>query len=115
MDGQAKLNTSGITPLEYNVVIHIPEAETQTAGGLLLTDEAIERDQTRMTRGTLVAVSPMAFSFEEWPEGESTPQPGQQVIFEKYAGGELHDGDDGEKYRVVKDKQVVAYYTGGGK
>lgn len=97
---------SGIHPIEYNVVVKPEKVAEQTSGGLYVPDAARERDQYGEHKGVLVALSPMAFSFEEWPEDEPKPQKGQRVIFVKYAGT-LVQGDDGEDYRVMKDKDVL--------
>lgn len=98
---------SGITPIEYNVVVRPDVVEAKTKGGLYLSDEVVERDQSGMTRGTLVAVSPMAFTFDDWPDGMAKPEVGQRVAFVRYAGT-LVPGADGEDYRVMKDKDVLA-------
>ena len=98
--------SSGITPIEYNVVVKPEKVAERTTGGILIPDAARERDQYGEHKGVLVALSPMAFSFEEWPEDEPKPSVGNRVIFIKYAGT-LVQGDDGEDYRVMKDKDVL--------
>ena len=98
---------SGIRPIEYNVVVKPEKVEEKTKGGIYIPDETKDRDQFGQHRGVLVGVSPMAFDFEDWPEGEPKPEVGQEVIFVKYAGT-LVKGRDGEDYRVMKDKDVIA-------
>lgn len=100
------MNPSGIRPIEYNVLIKQDKIEEKTKGGLHLPGETQDREKHAQTRGVLVAVSPMAFSFDEWPEGEPKPQVGQRVFFARHAGTFV-EGEDGEEYRVVKDKDVV--------
>lgn len=97
---------SGITPIEYNVVVKPEKVAEQTTGGIVLPDEVREKDQYGEFKGTLVATSPMAFSFDEWPADEPKPKPGQRVVFVRYAGT-LVKGDDGEDYRIMKDKDVL--------
>ncbi len=97
---------SGITPIEYNVLVKPEKVEEQTSGGLYLPDQAQDTDQHAAQRGELVALAAMAFSFDEWPDDVPKPQVGQRVIFVKYAGT-LVEGDDGENYRVMKDKDVL--------
>ena len=99
--------TGGIRCVEYNVLIKQDEVSEKTSGGLYLSEETKDRDRHSETRGTLVGVSPMAFSFDEWPPDEPKPQVGQAVIFAKHAGVFV-EGNDGVEYRVVKDKDVVA-------
>ncbi len=98
--------SSGINPIVYNVVVKPEKVAEQTSGGLYVPDAARERDQYGEHKGTLVAVSPMAFSFVEWPDDVPKPQIGQRVIFVKYAGT-LVQGADDEDYRVMNDKDVL--------
>ena len=56
---------------------------------------------------SIVAVSPMAFAFDDWPQDEPTPKPGDRIVFARHAGTFV-TGKDDEQYRVVKDKDVVA-------
>ena len=97
----------GIEPMEYNVLIAPEAAETVTAGGIIIPEKAAETSQLANQRGRLVALSPHAFSYAEWPEGARKPQVGDAVIFAKYAGA-LIDGNDRKEYRVIKDKDVIA-------
>lgn len=100
-------NPSGIEPIEYNLVVRPEKVAEKTVGGVVIPDSTRDRDQYGEHKGVIVAISPMAFSFEEWPRDEPKPQPGQRVVFVKYAGT-LVRGKDGEDYRVMKDKDVLA-------
>lgn len=100
-------NKSGIQPLEYNVLVKQSATDTKTAGGLVLPEEVQERNKHSETQGVIVAVSPMAFSFDEWPAGAPKPKEGDRIVFARHAGTFV-EGLDGEEYRVVKDKDVVA-------
>lgn len=100
-------NTSGIQPIEFNVLIKQDATGGQTKGGLHLPDEVKEREKHGQTHGVLVAVSDLAFNEDIWPEGRDKPQPGQRVAIAKHTGTFV-TGNDGEEYRLVKDKDVVA-------
>lgn len=101
-------NESGIFPVEYKIVIAPIEVNEKTKGGIIIPDETKERDQFAQMKGTLVAVSPHAFTYEDWKGNESSkPKPGDTVLFAKYAGAVV-DGKDGKKYRIVNDKDVCA-------
>ena len=98
----------GFDPVEYNVVIAPEQVETVTKGGILLPDQTKEMDEIAQVRGLLVAASPLAFNFDQWPEdAPRKPRPGDHVVYAKYAGT-LLKGDDGREYRVCKDKDIVA-------
>lgn len=104
-------NPSGIEPIEYKVLIR-PVEETgyvQLKSGfkLLKPDDTKERDEHAAMEGTIVAVSPLAFSYEEWPATASKPQVGETVIFARYSGNTI-TGNDGGKYRIMNDKDIIA-------
>ncbi len=100
------LTSSGISPIVYNVVVKPEKVAERTTGGILIPDAVRDRDQYGEHKGVLVAISPMAFSFVEWPDDAPKPQIGQRVIFVKYAGT-LVQGEDGDDYRVMNDKDVL--------
>ena len=98
----------GLDPVEYNVLIAPEEFEAVTKGGIILADATKEREELAQVRGLLVAVSPLGFNFDTWPEdGPPRPKAGDHVIYAKYAGT-LIKGDDGREYRLCKDKDVAA-------
>lgn len=97
----------GIRPIEYNVLIKQDEVEEKTSGGVFIPGQEQDRQKHAQTRGEIVAMSPMAFSFDDWPQGEPKPELGQRVVFGRHAGTFV-EGVDGNEYRVVKDKDVVA-------
>src|SRR5687768_13967679 len=91
----------GIYPTEYNVLIAVAEFQERSSGGIILTARTQDQEQHAVTRGRLVAVSPLAFTFakpEEWGDGRR-PQPGDAVLTGRYAG-EILEGKDGRKYRL---------------
>jgi chaperonin GroES len=100
------VNDSGIRPMEYNVLVKPAEVETKTKGGLILADSTVEKEEFGRMEGTLVATSPMAFSFAEWPDGAPKPQVGNRVLFSRYQATEL-TGRDGAKYWMMKDKSIM--------
>jgi chaperonin GroES len=103
------MNSSGIMPVEYNVLVKPREVEEQTKGGLLIPDQMKEREQFAQQEGTLVAVSPGAFGFNypEWPTDARKPQAGDAVLFAKYQATEVR-GRDGVTYWMMKDGAIAA-------
>jgi co-chaperonin GroES (HSP10) len=104
-------NKSGIRPVEYKVLIRPDEEKgfVELKGGhkLWKPDETKERDQHAAMEGVLVEASPLAFSYDEWPEDSPRPQAGDRVIFARYAGINTR-GADGRDYRLMNDKDIVA-------
>jgi chaperonin GroES len=93
-------------PTEFNVVVELDPAESKTPGGIILLDSKTERDRLASDEGTLIAVSPHAFTYADWPEGARRPQLGDRILFPRYTG--ILRETDGRTFRVIKDKDVVA-------
>ena len=85
-----------IRPLGTRVVIEPKEAETMTAGGLYIPDNAKEKPQ----QGVVVAVGPG--SADEAMEVAI----GDVVLYGKYAGTEVTV--DTKKYLIVKQADFLA-------
>lgn len=102
------MNDSGIFPLEYNVLVSPKVVEEKTDGGLIIPDETREREQFGQMEGTLVAISPAAFTYnyEGWPDNHPLPEVGDRVVFSKYQATEIK-GKDGEKYWLMKDRSLA--------
>lgn len=100
------MNPSGITPVEFNVLVKQDAVEEVTRLGLHKPADVIEREKHSQTLGKIVAVSPMAFNEDIWPPDMDRPVPGQRIVFARHAGTFVK-GNDGEEYRIVKDKDVV--------
>lgn len=96
----------GLRPTEYNVVV-APAVMPERAGSIFLPDEAQERMGLALQIGRLVAVSPIAFNYDDdWPD-LGKPEVGNVVWFSRFAGGEF-TGADGRVYRLIKDKDIGA-------
>lgn len=95
-----------IEPMAFNVVVEIDKAETVSKGGIILLDSTTERDRLACEEGTLVAISPLAFSYAKWPEDARKPEVGDRVMVNRYAG--MLREKDGKDYRIVEDKSLVA-------
>lgn len=98
----------GIAPHEFNVLVLPRELENKSASGLIqITEDQIEREREAVIEGMLVAVSPAAFSYAEWPKDQEPPKAGDHIYFKRYAGVWV-EGDDGRQYRIMADKDVIA-------
>ena len=100
----APRNETGMTPLEYKVLVKLDPVEEKTSGGIILLDERKERDQMAATAGTLIAVGGNAF--EDW-KGRK-PVEGERVLISKYAGQTPKAGDTESLYRFCQDKDIIA-------
>ena len=85
-----------IKPIGERVLIETLEAETKTAGGIIIPDNAQEKPQ----RGKVIAVG------DGTAEVKLTLKAGDKVLYGKYAGTEITY--EGKKYIVMKESDVLA-------
>lgn len=89
----SKLN---IKPLADRVLIEPLAAETKTASGIIIPDNAKEKPQ----KGTVVAVGPGT------KDENITVKVGDTVLYGKFAGTELKlDGND---YLMMRESDILA-------
>lgn len=100
-------NTSGVAPLDQRVLVKPDPVEERTKGGIILAAQTLEQQEYATVKGTLVAAGVNAWAEAKAARGFIPPLPGDRVMIAKY-GGVVIDGDDGEKYRILNDEDVVA-------
>ena len=90
-----------LTPLEDKITVKQAEAQTQTASGLYIPDNAKEKPQ----QGEVLAVGPGRRD----DKGERIPMDvkvGDKVLYSKYGGTEVHY--EGEDYLIVGARDILA-------
>ena len=85
-----------IQPLADRVVVEAAPAETKTASGIIITDNAQEKPQ----KGTVVAVG------NGKPEEPMTVKVGDTVLYGKYAGTEV--AIDGKDVLIMRESDIFA-------
>jgi len=85
-----------IKPLADRVLIKVSEAETKTASGIIIPDNAQEKPQ----KGTVIAVG------KGTKENPMSVNKGDIVLYGKYAGTELKH--DGEEFIIMKESDIFA-------
>ncbi|MHA1518516.1 MAG: co-chaperone GroES [Alphaproteobacteria bacterium] len=97
----AKRGKRSIKPIKDNLLIERLEAESKTAGGILLPDAAKEKPR----EGKVLAVGPGA----TLESGERKPfqvEVGDRVLFSSYAGTEITI--DGKEYLLMTENDILA-------
>ncbi len=92
-----------IVPLGERVVVKRAEAESTTAGGIVLPDSAQDKPQ----RGEVIAVGEGHMN----SKGEKIPlsvKEGDRVIFSPYGGEEIEVAD--EKLLLLRESDILATY-----
>ena len=85
-----------IQPLADRVVVEAAPAETKTASGIIIPDNAQEKPQ----KGTVVAVG------NGKPEEPMTVKVGDTVLYGKYSGTELKL--EGTEYLMMRESDILA-------
>ena len=90
-----------IKPLHEKVVVERMDAETKSAGGILIPDSAKEKPM----KGTVIAVGPGRV-LESGEVKALEVKKGDKVLFGGYAGSEVKL--DGKNYLIVDESEIFA-------
>jgi co-chaperonin GroES (HSP10) len=101
------VNSSGLIPTEFCVVVEM-DAAPEKIGNIFMPSDVADREKLQADEGLLVAVSPLAFTYDNWPEGSRKPQVGDRVVFRKFAGLLRTNKENGKDFRLLNDKDIVA-------
>ncbi len=87
-----------LEPLGDRLILKLQDAEMQTKGGILLTSGS----QEKPVQGTVSKVGPGAWDEEKKAVKPMNVKVGQDVVYFKYAGDQMQDGE-GNKYVVLHE------------
>jgi chaperonin GroES len=90
-----------IRPLADKVLVERLEAETKTAGGIVLPDSAKEKPQ----RGKIVSVGEGKV-LDDGSRQKPQVKKGDVVLFTSYAGTDVKI--DGKEYLIMNDSDIMA-------
>ena len=90
-----------IRPLADKVLVQRLEAETKTAGGIVLPDSAKEKPQ----RGKIVSVG-KGRVLDDGTIKKMQVKKGETVLFTSYAGTEIKI--DGKEYLIMSESDIMA-------
>lgn len=105
-------NRSGLTMIGDQVLIFPDRAADKASktGTIIVPETVKHQGDQAVESGVLVAMGEGAFYWAHDRVREfigAKPKVGDRVVFGRYNGGEKH-GKDGELYRVMTDKCIVA-------
>tara|TARA_Y100000310_G_scaffold187950_1_gene187936 strand:- start:7458 stop:7784 length:327 start_codon:yes stop_codon:yes gene_type:complete len=100
-------NTSGIQPVDTKVLI-LPDEVKDKIGNIYVTARHVEQQQASAVKGTFIAGGRLAFA--DWKDDKDVLQPGDRVLFSKYAG-QVTPAADGKEYRLCQDTDIAALLT----
>ena len=92
---------NNVTPLGDKVLVKRLEAESKTAGGIVLPDSAKEKPK----EGTVIALGSGKL-LEDGKRGDFQVKKGDRIIFTSYAGTEVKVGT--EEYILMSEEDILA-------
>lgn len=99
----SKGESSKLIPLGDRIVLKREEAQSTTAGGIVLPDSAKDKPK----KGTIIAVGE-GYTTRDGKKQPLTLKAGDKVIFTSYSGDEISLGDD--EYLLLRESDVLATY-----
>ena len=93
-------------PTGWRMLVLPFKMKEKTKGGILITDDVVERAQVASTCGLVLALGPDCYKDKErYPKGPWCKK-GSWVIFARYAGSRIKI--DGGEVRLLNDDEVLA-------
>lgn len=89
-----------IKPLDDRVVVKPQDAETKTAGGIVLPDSA----QEKPLMGKIVAVGPGRM-LDSGVRGKLSVKKNDVVLYSKYGGNDIEI--DGTDYKILRESDIL--------
>jgi len=92
-------------PVGWRILVLPFEASKKSKGGIIYSDDAVERASIASTCGNVLAVGNQAYEKEKFPEGPWCKK-GDWVVFARYAGSriKIHGGE----VRLLNDDEILA-------
>ena len=90
-----------VKPLEDRIILKPMDAETKTAGGIIIPDAAKEKPQ----KGEVIATGPGKIS-DKGERIEMSLKKGDTILYGKYSGTEV--SMDGQDYLIIRESDVLA-------
>jgi chaperonin GroES len=89
-----------LKPLDDRVVVKPQEAETKTAGGIVLPDSAKEKP----LMGKIVSTGPGKL-LDSGKRGQMSVKKGDTVLYGKYGGSDIEI--DGDEYKILHESEIL--------
>jgi chaperonin GroES len=89
-----------IKPLDDRVVVKPQDAETKTAGGIVLPDSA----QEKPLMGKITAVGPGRM-LDSGVRGKLSVKKNDVVLYSKYGGNDIEI--DGNDYKILRESEIL--------
>jgi len=92
-------------PVGWRILVLPFEASKKSKGGIIYSDDAVERASIASTCGNVLAMGSQAYDKEKFPEGPWCKK-GDWVVFARYAGSRIKI--QGGEVRLLNDDEILA-------
>jgi chaperonin GroES len=92
-------------PVGWRILVLPFEASKKSKGGIIYSDDAVERASIASTCGNVLAMGSQTYDKEKFPEGPWC-KVGDWVVFARYAGSRIKI--QGGEVRLLNDDEVLA-------
>ena len=92
-------------PVGWRILILPFEASKKSKGGIIYSDDAVERASIASTCGNVLAMGSQTYDKEKFPEGPWCKK-GDWVVFARYAGSRIKI--QGGEVRLLNDDEILA-------
>lgn len=98
-----------LVPMHDMVIVEKEQAETTTAGGIVLTGSSIEDTNDR---GIVRAVGPGRV-LDNGERVETTVKVGDRIVWAANTGNPIKLGEDDNEYMVMVEQNIIGILVGG--
>ena len=109
IEGYERLKSKETTklpkPTGWRILVLPFKMKEKTKGGIIITDDVVERAQVASTCGLVLDMGPHCYDKERYPEGPWCKK-GDWIIFARYSGSRIRI--DGGEIRLLNDDEVLA-------
>ena len=92
-------------PVGWRILVLPFEASKKSKGGIIYSDDAVERASIASTCGNVLAMGSQTYDKEKFPEGPWCKK-GDWVVFARYAGSRIKI--QGGEVRLLNDDEILA-------
>jgi chaperonin GroES len=92
-------------PVGWRILVLPFEASKKSKGGIIYSDDAVERASIASTCGNVLALGSQTYDKEKFPEGPWCKK-GDWVVFARYAGSRIKI--QGGEVRLLNDDEILA-------
>ena len=92
-------------PVGWRILVLPFEASKKSKGGIIYSDDAVERASIASTCGNVLALGSQTYDKEKFPEGPWC-KVGDWVVFARYAGSRIKI--QGGEVRLLNDDEILA-------